>query len=337
MLYFRSLFLITIILVNISKGQEDERVANGEDAVSKQFPHQVLILTFYEDNKIAYCSGSILNEEWVLTAAHCLEENLGKFKLIAVAGDIYASEKRGSVGRKVLNSTKWFQHELFSSDGDIGHDIALIKLSEKLTFNEFVQPIARAVDDLKEGTRCTASGWGLTEKIDVSDVLRWGVVETLSHSVCERVFKSTTTKFADSQYCVGDRDKTVGPCSGDSGSPLTCLEPTSKKAYVHGVLSYGSAEDDECGQLPVVYTKVASFDAWINEIIKNNTAVNIDENSSRSVVTAAAISVGVFLFLCLTITAILYLRQLKKTGANKRTVAAENVVDNNVQKGVNKV
>ena len=48
------------------------------------------------------------------------------------------------------------------------------------------------------------------------------------------------------------------------------MEPTGKKACVHGVLSYGDTDDVECGQLPVVHTKVASFDAWINEIMKNN-------------------------------------------------------------------
>jgi len=332
MLCFRSLFLITILLVNISKGQEDERVANGKEAVSKQFPHQVLIKNFFERNFTIYCSGSILNEEWVLTAAHCLDEDLGKFVLNVIVGDIYASEKKGSVGRKVLNSTKWFQHELYDIDGKVGHDIALIKLSEKLTFDEFVQPIARAVDDLKEGTRCTASGWGFTEKIEVADVLQWGVVEILSLSVCEKEYKTITKGYSDSQYCVGDSNKVVGPCSGDSGGPLTCLEPTSKKSYVHGVLSTGSIEDEKCGEFPVVYTKVASFDAWINEIMKNNT-----ENSNKRVVTAVAIAVGVFIFACLTITAILYLRQLKKTGANERTVAAEDIVDNNVQKVVNKV
>ena len=55
MLCFRSCFLTTIVLVNISKGQEDERVANGKDAVSKQFPHQVL--TFMEKTQLLTAAG----------------------------------------------------------------------------------------------------------------------------------------------------------------------------------------------------------------------------------------------------------------------------------------
>lgn len=43
-------------------------VLGGENAKEKQFPYQVSI----ENEGTHFCAGSILNERYILTAAHCM-------------------------------------------------------------------------------------------------------------------------------------------------------------------------------------------------------------------------------------------------------------------------
>lgn len=50
-----------------SETDEDERIVGGYDAENGEFPYQVSLQT-----KKHFCGGSILNEKWILTAAHCV-------------------------------------------------------------------------------------------------------------------------------------------------------------------------------------------------------------------------------------------------------------------------
>ena len=53
-------------------GPSDVRIINGENATLGQFPWQVGLYLGFDDT-VWFCGGSIISENWILTAAHCLD------------------------------------------------------------------------------------------------------------------------------------------------------------------------------------------------------------------------------------------------------------------------
>lgn len=59
------------LLFSILKAHAQDRIVGGELATLGQFPYQVAIYFLDNENKTFICGGSIINQEWILTAAHC--------------------------------------------------------------------------------------------------------------------------------------------------------------------------------------------------------------------------------------------------------------------------
>ena len=50
------------------------KIFRGQDAPDRKYPYQVALVEVYDGNKVRYfCGGSIISENWILTAAYCLE------------------------------------------------------------------------------------------------------------------------------------------------------------------------------------------------------------------------------------------------------------------------
>lgn len=72
MVILRVLTYFLVLAVPLATAQE--RIVGGDLAELGQFPYQVAIYFIDKDKKTFICGGSIVNEEWVLTAAHCSYE-----------------------------------------------------------------------------------------------------------------------------------------------------------------------------------------------------------------------------------------------------------------------
>nr|XP_045371931.1 serine protease 38 [Camelus bactrianus] len=236
------------------------KVVGGTDAPEKKWPWQVSLhyAGFHT------CGGSIIDEYWVLSAAHCFdrERNIEAF-------DVYV----GLVDLRVPgNHTQWFEvhkvilhptHKLYHP---VGGDIALVQLKSRIVLSDSVLPICIAPTDVKLwNLSCWATGWGfISQQGDTSDKLQEVQQPLVPLRLCQLLYGDTSHVLPD-MLCAGDLRDVKTVCEGDSGGPLVCeLNHTWTQI---GVVSWGRG----CSypMYPAVYARVSYFSKWIHYHIEH--------------------------------------------------------------------
>lgn len=316
-LYICSLIFSASILMNNANGQE-ERVVNGADANSNQFPYQVLLKRTFANSEVSYCSGSIINEEWILTVAQCLDrhpKNGNSFKVDVIAGDINLKPVgKDSSNRQTIRAKTWHQHDDYTGTKPYKNDIALIKLSRNLTFNGNVKAANMTKDENQEseaGSNCSVSGWGKTKMSTQSNVLQWVTINRLPNEKCEKLYFKKEENMHGGQICAGELDSEAGSCLGDSGGPLSCKN-NANLIHVEGLVSWGAAEKvSKCGSKPAVFTKVSFYKSWMTETMKSG----CDKELSR--LEATGVFVAAVFLMCITIAIYYWLNMRRSPEKNE--------------------
>ncbi|XP_076153147.1 serine protease 27-like [Alosa pseudoharengus] len=256
--------LCVILLLSTATGlphlNSRSSIVGGEDAAPGKWPWMVYLRTTNGTN-FQICGGSLINAQWVLTAAHCVHN----FKLEKVV-----------VGQlKLREPTGWeypVHHVLIHpgyrgrNNGDWHNDIALVQLKKPVVTSKLVNPVDLPIhlDVFNTSSECWVTGWG-----NVAEDTPLGGKKTLQQlklplvddNTCRKVYPSTTDKQLCAGYMQGGKDS----CQGDSGGPLVCK--SGKKFVQVGVVSFGEG----CAQrdYPGVYTRVISYIEFIKDAIRN--------------------------------------------------------------------
>uniref|UniRef100_A0A8C3UVZ5 Coagulation factor IX n=1 Tax=Catharus ustulatus TaxID=91951 RepID=A0A8C3UVZ5_CATUS len=234
------------------------RVVGGEDSVKGGVPWQVLLVS---GEGLGFCGGSIINEKWVVTAAHCLKPGYTD-NLTVVAGEHdVTSDDHTEQRRRVV---RLLPHPTYdASVNEYHNDIALLELEQPLTLNSYVTPICLGSREftnalLKQGVG-TVSGWGRQlfggRKATTLQVLK---VPFVDRPTC---LKSTSTTILQNMFCAGFASGGRDTCEGDSGGPHTNeIEGTW---FLTGITSWG----EECARPGKygVYTRVSKYVKWIKQ------------------------------------------------------------------------
>ncbi|PNF13584.1 Chymotrypsin BI [Cryptotermes secundus] len=233
----------------------EPHITNGYTATHGQFPWQVAIII---DNSY-FCGGSLISDDWVLTAAHCAI-NFTSFDVTLGSSQVDIL----SPGSRTLQSRTSFIHEEYDSSR-INNDIALIKLPQMIDFTLYILPArlpSRAqVNDTLVGETLRCSGWGIIcdDCSEISSTLQYVDLSVITNSVCQEVFGELIT---DTKICVSTGDL-KSPCNGDSGGPLVFQEDDGRYTEV-GIVSFGHILGCERGY-PVAFTRITSYLDWIEE------------------------------------------------------------------------
>ncbi|XP_056906189.1 transmembrane protease serine 5 isoform X1 [Takifugu flavidus] len=240
------------------------RIIGGVEATLGRWPWQV---SLYYSNRHT-CGGSIINSQWVVTAAHCVHNyrlpqvsSWVVYAGIVTRGSAKVAEHTGYAVEKIIYN-KDYNHR--SHDGDI----ALMKLRTPLNFSDTIRPVCLPQYDYDPpgGTQCWISGWGYTqpEGAHSPDTLKEAPVPIISTKRCNSscMYNGEITS---RMLCAGYTEGKVDACQGDSGGPLVCQDENVWRLV--GVVSWGSgcAEPNH----PGVYTKVAEFLGWIYDMIES--------------------------------------------------------------------
>ncbi|XP_029786334.1 coagulation factor IX [Suricata suricatta] len=234
------------------------RIVGGKTAQPGQFPWQVVL-----NGKVdAFCGGSIINEKWVVTAAHCIHPDV---KITVVAGDHNIEEKEHTEQKRNVIRTI-LHHSYNATVNKYSHDIALLELDEPLTLNSYVTPICIADREytntfLKFGSGYV-SGWGrVFNRGRPATVLQYLKVPLVDRATCLR---STKFTIYNNMFCAGFHEGGKDSCQGDSGGPhVTEVEGIN---FLTGIISWG----EECAMKGKygIYTKVSRYVNWIKEKTK---------------------------------------------------------------------
>ncbi|KAL7732803.1 hypothetical protein ACLKA6_005939 [Drosophila palustris] len=224
-----------------------QRIYNGDKAKKGQFPYIVLLSITLNDGKFSMCGGSIIDNSWILTAAHCTD-NARSIEIF------YGTIKRskGKFSHKV-GAEHITQHDGYN-DTTLEHDVALIH-TPHVQFSKLVNKVELADRDSDyEGSWAVASGWGDTsDDGDSPEDLQFADLQILSKDEC---WESIAHE-SDNILCVNTSDgKTIG--SGDSGGPLV----THDDSKLVGVSSFTLMARSS---LPAGFSRVSAHRDWIRE------------------------------------------------------------------------
>jgi trypsin len=194
-----------------------------------------------------YCGGSIVNENYIVTAAHCAQAAASGYTI--VAGEHNLSSNEGSEQSRTVAQIK--NHPNYNGN-TLSSDIALMRVSQPFQFGQYVAAANLASSDPSDNSNVVVAGWGaLTEGGSSPTILMKVTVPMVSLASCRSSYGSGS--ILAGMICAGTGGK--DSCQGDSGGPLMSGNSLS------GIVSWGQG----CARpnYPGVYTSVAYFRSWI--------------------------------------------------------------------------
>ncbi|XP_017193761.2 chymotrypsin-like elastase family member 2A [Oryctolagus cuniculus] len=242
------------------------RVVGGENAKANSWPWQVSLQYSSGGKWYHTCGGSLVDNSWVLTAAHCISSS--RTYRVVLGRHSLSTQESGSVAVSV---SKLVVHENWNANKlSNGNDIALIKLASPVTLTSKIQTacLPPAGTILANNYPCYVTGWGrLQTNGATADILQQGRLLVVDYATC-----SSSSWWGSSvktnMICAGGDGK-ISSCNGDSGGPLNCQD-SSGKWQVHGIVSFGSSLGCNYYRKPSVFTRVSNYNSWINSVIAKN-------------------------------------------------------------------
>ncbi|XP_054715760.1 plasminogen-like [Uloborus diversus] len=244
-----------------------DRMVGGRVARPHSWPWQVS-LRLKTHSHSHFCGGTLINDQWVLTAAHCF---------ISISDPFYVAIHLGSHNKReessfhqMRNAVKIISYPNLEGkemeNYDTHHDMTLIKLNAPVKFTDGVQPACLPGQgwELPEGTACYTTGWGETRGTGSNVLLKQTKQVVVSEQDCD-----TDDINTESQICVENVGNT--PCKGDSGGPLVCK--IENKWYIFGATSRATRDNQEtalCATpgISTIFSKVSDKVDWIKAMIQ---------------------------------------------------------------------
>uniref|UniRef100_U5ELY5 Putative trypsin-like serine protease n=1 Tax=Corethrella appendiculata TaxID=1370023 RepID=U5ELY5_9DIPT len=260
-------------------------VANGFPSREGDWPWHVGIFHLNNKNQWKYrCGGTIINPYSVLTAGHCVVNDNRKNdaeNLKVYLGKYYLNGEQSYTEEVTISLIKLHEKYHFTT---LTNDIAILRLSREITFNDYIQPACLWREEFTENRNIrrtgTVIGWGLNENEQLSEVLTQAEMPIVDTAQCREsdpvFFHSYLT---DKVFCAGYKNGTA-VCNGDSGGGL--FLNIDDEYYVRGIVSLSKNKKDTtdiCDPKEyVIFTDVAQYLDWITVNLERKKQIPIQDH-----------------------------------------------------------
>jgi secreted trypsin-like serine protease len=246
------------------------RIVGGTDAKFADWPF--LVGLFKGGSDSPYCGGTLIDKQWVVTAAHCVVIN--GVVVPPAALSVRRNSPTGKADGQKTTVARLFRHPQYDAakSRNPENDVAVLKLQASSGIDDNKRAwLATANTERiwgEPGTCAAVAGWGATavkgnraERLQAINVPIWNQAD------CRAVYVNQYDIQPGPHICAGYRPGGKDSCQGDSGGPLVVSGGPTKYLLV-GVVSFGEgcAERDS----PGVYTRASTYRDWIYETMRNN-------------------------------------------------------------------
>ena len=271
-----------------------KRIVGGEDAVEHSWPFLASI-RIKVNKSMHHCGGSLITDEYVLTAAHCIFPYLKlafdykmtmtqMFSLIEVHVGINEHEQEPTrlTSDQVYQVDHFDFHDDFTfNDWVLANDIAILKLTRRVNLNRpevnvVCLPTNKSLHRMNNGEKIVAIGWGsYSDEYDytafIRNHLQQGVftVKDSNDTMCNQGMIGSRWDKVNT-ICAYGGDKKMVTCFGDSGGPVLAYRYDRWTlvgiiSFAHDIKDYNTHRKKCNKLLPFYFVRVRSYYNWIDK------------------------------------------------------------------------